>query len=426
MKKRAKQLAMLGLAVTLVCGTQATVFASDVEGETQVAVETEAKETAKEEVKAEVEVKEEKAETKEEVKTEVKEEVVTGTEVTETPKVEKVAGTEELVGMGVSVEAEAKTEAPAEETEAETDADTDTVPTPAPQADVEANADTNIEAEADEVKDVQGELTGIDFTTAEGGVVTVTDADFNSGVVAIPYVLHGTPYDGGLDNGVYFDVISSGDFGIDNPQDLDGNGNYEGAFYANKDALVAEGGTKTYSGTFKMMDTEAGGVDDTLDFSVTVKYVADDNGNNGGGTETPDPEQPENPDNGNGDNGNNGGDTEKPDGNGDNTQKPDGNGDTEKPDGNGDEQKPENPDNGNNGDNTQKPDDTNKPDDTQKPEEQKPNSNDQNTTTGQHVQATTDTKTAPKTGDPTTALPLVGAGLSSLGVALEAIFKKRR
>lgn len=450
MKKRAKQLAMLGLAVTLVCGTQATVFASDVEGETQVAVETEAKETAKEEVKAEVEVKEEKAETKEEVKTEVKGEVVTGTEVTETPKVEKVAGTEELVGLGVSTEAEAKTEAPAEETEAETDADTDTVPTPAPQADVEANADTNIEAEADEVKDVQGELTGIDFTTAEGGVVTVTDADFNSGVVAIPYVLHGTPYDGGLDNGVYFDVISSGDFGIDNPQDLDGNGNYEGAFYANKDALVAEGGTKTYSGTFKMMDTEAGGVDDTLDFSVTVKYVAGDNGNNGGGTETPDPEQPENPDNGNGngdngntetpdpeqpenpdngngDNGNNGGDTEKPDGNGDSTQKPDGNGDTEKPDGNGDEQKPENPDNGNSGDNTQKPDDTNKPDNTQKPEEQKPNSNNQNTTTGQQVQATTtDTKTAPKTGDPTTALPFIGAGLSSLGIALGAIFKKRR
>ena len=208
MKKRAKQLAMLGLTVTMMCGTQMTAFASGLGEEAPVALET--------------------------------------------------------------------------------DADTDTVTTPAQQADVEAdveaNADTNIEAEADEVKDVQGELTGIDFTTAEGGVVTVTDADFNSGVVAIPYVLHGTPYDGELDNGVYFDVISSGDFGIDNPQDLDGNGNYEGAFYAHKDALVAEGGTKTYSGTFKMMDTEAGGVDDTLDFSVTVKYVAD-------GTVTPDPEK---------------------------------------------------------------------------------------------------------------------------------------
>ena len=302
MKKRAKQLAMLGLTVTMMCGTQMTAFASGLGEEAPVAIETEAKATASEETEeVKVEAKEEKADAKEEVKTEVKEEVVTGTEVTETPVVEEtevketVAGTEELVGLGVSVEAEAETEAQAEKEDAVEDA----VPTSAPQADVEANDDTNIEAEADEVKDVQGELTGIDFTTAEGGVVTVTDADFNSGVVAIPYVLHGTPYDGGLDNGVYFDVISSGDFGIDNPQDLDGNGNYEGAFYVHKDALVAEGGTKTYSGTFKMMDTEAGGVDDTLDFSVTVKYVAD-------GTVTPEPEKPQpepekpQPDGGNG------------------------------------------------------------------------------------------------------------------------------
>ena len=289
MKKRAKQLAMLGLTVTMMCGTQMTAFASGLGEEAPVAIETEAKETASEETEeVKVEAKEEKADAKEEVKTEVKEEVVTGTEVAETPVVEEtevketVAGTEELVGLGVSTEAETETEAPAEKEDAVEDA----VPTTAPQADVEANAGTNTEAEADEVKDVQGELTGIDFTTAEGGVVTVTDADFNSGVVAIPYVLHGTPYDGGLDNGVYFDVISSGDFGIDNPQDLDGNGNYEGAFYVHKDALVAEGGTKTYSGTFKMMDTEAGGVDDTLDFSVTVKYVAD-------GTVTPEPEKPQ-------------------------------------------------------------------------------------------------------------------------------------
>ena len=418
---------MLGLTVTMMCGTQMTAFASGLGEEAPVAIETEAKATANEETEeVKVEAKEEKADAKEEVKTEVKEEVVTGTEVAETPVVEEtevketVAGTEELVGLGVSTEAEAETA----ETEKE-DAVEDAVPTQAPQADVEANADTNTEAEVDEVKDVQGELTGIDFTTAEGGVVTVTDADFNSGVVAIPYVLHGTPYDGGLDNGVYFDVISSGDFGIDNPQDLDGHGNYEGAFYANKDVLVAEGGTKTYSGTFKMMDTEAGGVDDTLDFSVTVKYVADgtvtpepekpqpepekpqpepekpqpDGGN--GGTETPDPEQPEKPDGGNG--------------NGDGTQKPDGN--EQKPDGN--EQKPDNnqkPDS-----NEQKPDDTQKPDNTQKPEEQKPVS-------GQQVQTdnTTNKGNAPKTGDPTTALPFVGAGLSSLGVALGAFFKKRK
>ena len=130
MKKRAKQLAMLGLTVTMMCGTQMTAFASGLGEEAPVAIETEAKETANEETEeVKVEAKEEKADAKEEVKTEVKEEVVTGTEVAETPVVEEtkvketVAGTEELVGLGVSVEAEAETEAPA-----------------VPQTDVEADA----------------------------------------------------------------------------------------------------------------------------------------------------------------------------------------------------------------------------------------------------------------------------------------------
>ena len=133
MKKRAKQLAMLGLTVTMMCGTQMTAFASGLGEEAPVAIETEAKETASEETEeVKVEAKEEKADAKEEVKTEVKEEVVTGTEVAETPVVEEtevketVAGTEELVGLGVSVEAEAETvetEAPA-----------------VPQTDVEADA----------------------------------------------------------------------------------------------------------------------------------------------------------------------------------------------------------------------------------------------------------------------------------------------
>ena len=119
MKKRAKQLAMLGLTVTMMCGTQMTAFASGLGEEAPVAIETEAKATANEETEeVKVEAKEEKADAKEEVKTEVKEEVVTGTEVTETPVVEEtevketVAGTEELVGLGVSVEAEAETDAP--------------------------------------------------------------------------------------------------------------------------------------------------------------------------------------------------------------------------------------------------------------------------------------------------------------------------
>ena len=122
MKKRAKQLAMLGLTVTMMCGTQMTAFASGLGEEAPVAIETEAKETAKEEVKAEA-----------------KEEVVTGTEVVETPVVEeateKVAGTEELVGLGVSVEAEAETTETVKE-EADKQAVT--------QADVEAEDETTV------------------------------------------------------------------------------------------------------------------------------------------------------------------------------------------------------------------------------------------------------------------------------------------
>ena len=39
-----------------------------------------------------------------------------------------------------------------------------------------------------------------------------------------------------------------------------------------------------------MEDTETGGTDDTLDFSITVKY---EKGNEGGGTVTPEPEKPQ-------------------------------------------------------------------------------------------------------------------------------------
>ena len=438
---------MLGLAVTLVCGTQATVFASDVEGETQVAVETETKETAKEEVKAEA-----------------KEEVVTGTEVVETPVVEeateKVAGTEELVGLGVSVEAEAETPETAKE-----EADEQAVP----QADVEAEAETpavDVDTTAQQA-DTEVETPSTETETDEQTPAQVAEPKLS-------ITANTTTFDGTQD--IVLTLKAEFDDSVEFYQDmvtLDGVivGNVpeqvsdkEMRITVTKDGLqraiaanhYENGQTAVLSTGYSVGYRDESGVEQEVAFhTITLTYFTGDtdnggdnnNGNNGGGTETPDPEQPENPDNGNGDNGNtetpdpeqpenpdngngdngnNGGDTEKPDGNGDNTQKPDGNGDTEKPDGNGDEQKPENPDNGNNGDNTQKPDDTNKPDDTQKPEEQKPNSNNQNTTTGQQVQATTDTKTAPKTGDPTTALPFMGAGLSSLGIALGAIFKKRR
>ena len=117
--------------------------------------------------------------------------------------------------------------------------------------------------------------------------------------------------------------------------------------------------------------------------------------------ENPDqkPEQPENPD-----------------------QKPE---QPEKPD-----QKPEQPENPD-----QKPEQPENPD--QKPEqpetpdaenpatpEQKPEANKENVQT----QATETKKegTSPKTGDTTSALPVAGAGVASLGVALATILKKRK
>ena len=195
--------------------------------------------------------------------------------------------------------------------------------------------------------------------------------------------------------------------------------------------------------------------------TVTLTYTTGDNGDNGNGEtpekpENPDPENPdngngetpekpenpdpENPDNGNGDNGdnNNGGDN----GNGETPEKPEnpdpenpdnGNGDNQNPDnGNGDNQKPENPDNGN-GDN-QKPDGDN----NQTPETPDDNKDVQDwmtltpaqkvttTTQTQTPQTVSTTQTAPKTGDAASTLPLLGTGLTSLGVALGAIFKKRR
>lgn len=187
--------------------------------------------------------------------------------------------------------------------------------------------------------------------------------------------------------------------------------------------------------------------------TVTLTYTTGDNGDNGNG-ETP--EKPENPDpdNGNGDNGN--GETpEKPEnpdpdnGNGDNNNGGDnGNGETpekpenpdqEKPEnpdnGNGDNQKPENPDNGDNqnpdGDNNQTPETPDNGDDNKDVQDWMTLTPAQKVTTTTQTQTpqtqtVSTTQTAPKTGDAASTLPLLGTGLTSLGVALGAIFKKRR
>ena len=309
MKKRAKQLAMLGLTVTMMCGTQMTAFASGLGEEAPVAIETEEKATANEEteeVKAEAKV--EKADAKEEVKTDVKEEVVTGTEVAETPVVEEtevketVAGTEELVGLGVSVEAEAETEAQAEKEDEVEDA----VSTTAPQTEVEADAPVVIPEteETNKVVDVKGELTSVKFDREVNGVITLTDKDFNEyGLAEIWYVLYGTKTSGGTDEPIYFNITTKGDFGLFSPQDLDDVGEYTGTVGVYKSDLEEAGGTKTYTGTFIMEETETWSTADTLDFSITIKY---EKGNEGGGTVTPEPEKPQpepekpNPDGGNG------------------------------------------------------------------------------------------------------------------------------
>ena len=160
---------------------------------------------------------------------------------------------------------------------------------------------------------------------------------------------------------------------------------------------------------------EGDGYDPVAFPKVSFTYTTGDNGDNGNG-ETP--EKPENPDPENPDNG---GDN----GNGETPEKPE-NPDPENPDnGNGDGETPENPDNGN-GDN-QKPDGDNSetPDDNKDVQDWMTLTPAQKVTTTTQTQ-TPQTQTAPKTGDAASTLPLLGTGLTSLGVALGAIFKKRR
>ena len=265
---------------------------------------------------------------------------------------------------------------------------------PAPEAQTIPDAqvttpDTQVEAD-EQTSEVKAELTGVTFEGASDGVVTFTDADFDErGFAKLPVVVHGTA-------GADFDVSTvqgSSDLGFCNPQDLEDTGAYTGNFYVSKADLEAAGGIKTYNGTFSIHSAFPTTVHDTLNYTITVKYVADENGNGGdngnGGTETPDP------DNGSGDNN---GNTETPDGNGDNN--------TETPDGN----------NGNNG-NTETPDGNNGND----------TGNEQKPITGQTVKPATKTEsTSPKTGDMSAVLPVLGTGITSLGVALTALFRKRK
>lgn len=163
---------------------------------------------------------------------------------------------------------------------------------------------------------------------------------------------------------------------------------------------IKEGQVVTLSSGYT---AEGEGYDPVAFPTVSFTYTTGENGDNGNGEtpekpENPDPEKPENPDNGNGDN-----------------QKP------ENPDNGGDNGDNQNPD----GDNSETPDDNKDVQDwmTLTPAQKV-------TTTTQtqtpQTQTVSTTQTAPKTGDAASTLPLLGTGLTSLGVALGAIFKKRR
>ena len=371
---------MLGLTVTMMCGTQMTAFASGLGEEAPVAIETEAKETANEETEeVKVEAKEEKADAKEEVKTEVKEEVVTGTEVAETPVVEEtevketVAGTEELVGLGVSTEAEAETvetEAPA-----------------VPQTDVEADAPVVIPETEETNKVAEPKLSVTSNIATFDGTQDIVltfkvdglegDFTWNTDVFSIA----------GSVVGSIKEQISKNEYRVTLRKDhlLD---NIKKQNYKNGQTIEIKAG-----GWAIEYDDENG---ERKEFGFPSTFVTYSDG-----TVTPEPEKPQP-------------EPEKPNPDG-------GNGGTEKPD----PEQPEKPDGGNgNGEGTQKPDgNEQKPDNTQKPD-----GNEQKPVSGQQVQTdnTTNKGNAPKTGDPTTALPFVGAGLSSLGVALGAFFKKRK
>lgn len=277
-------------------------------------------------------------------------------------------------GTAIEVEAEVET-AEIEKEEAVEEA----VPTPAPQTEVEAEED---KAEVAEKEEVTGEITKVNFPTAVDGVITLTDADFSvlNGTVytTVPIEVHVTSASGNYEK---LGVESiAGNFGMINPQDFENDGIYTGGVYIIKEDIVEAGGTKTYNTTLALRYIDENYIShelDTIDYSVTVKYVS-------GSIETPDPE---NPDSGNVDNGN----TEAP----------------ETPNGNTDNGNTETP----NGDNTNN--------DAQTPDTQTPNND-------PVVQPVTTTKTSPKTGDMAAVLPVLGTGLSSLGIAVASILRKRK
>lgn len=375
---------------------------------------------------------------------------------------------------GIAVEAQAEQTAPEADT---TDAEATT-----PEA--EQTEHTTPEATAPEVEvapeevapeTIVPEQTAPEATAPEAEAIPETDAVADATNVTINVSSGAVTFDGSSDIVLTYTITADGDFMVSNDGPMLGESmayplyekvsETEHRFTITKDTLkrlIDMGMEDDMSVVFNPNYCVITG-EDTLHYfpKVTLTYDAgNDNGGDNGNGETP--EKPENPDpdNGNGGNGNgetpekpenpdpenpdNGGDNNGGDnGNGETPEKPEnpdpenpdnGNGDNQNPDNggdNGDNQNPENPDNGN-GDN-QKPDGDN----SETPDDNKDVQDWMTLTPAQKVTTTTQTQTpqtqtvsttqtAPKTGDAASTLPLLGTGLTSLGVALGAIFKKRR
>ena len=353
---------------------------------------------------------------------------------------------------GIAVEAQAEQTAP--EAEVAPEADTTDAEATTPEATV-PEADTT-DAEAIVPEEVAPEATSPEADTTVKDEVSTPEAK----AITVDVTASSQTFDGTQDIVITYTVNGVQD-GFEPYQDIPW---FDGKTGVKEEKVSSTVYKFTIPTTLQQYVIEQNGATDgqtfvfdskystgAVDFpTVTLTYTTGDNGDNGNGEtpekpENPDPDNgnggngngetpekpenpdPENPDNGNGDNGdnNNGGDN----GNGETPEKPE-NPDPENPDnGNGDNQ---NPDNGN-GDN-QKPDGDN----NQTPETPDDNKDVQDwmtltpaqkvttTTQTQTPQTVSTTQTAPKTGDAASTLPLLGTGLTSLGVALGAIFKKRR
>ena len=430
--------------VTLAGGTQVTAFASEGDIDGGIAVETQAEQTAPEAD-------------------------VTDAEAT-APEAEQ---TEQTTPEATAPEADT-TDAEATAPEAEQTEQTTPEATAPEVEQAEQTAPEAIAPEEVAPETIVPEQIVPEATAPEAEAIPETDTVADATNVTINVSSGAVTFDGSSDIVLTYTITADGDFMVSNDGPMLGESmayplyekvsETEHRFTITKDTLkrlIDMGMEDDMSVVFNPNYCVITG-EDTLHYfpKVTLTYDAgnDNGGDNGNGEtpekpENPDPENPDNgngetpekpenpdPDNGNGDN-NNGGDNNGGDnGNGETPEKPEnpdpenpdnGNGETpENPDnGNGDNQKPENPDNGDNqnpdGDNSETPDDNKDVQDwmTLTPAQKV-------TTTTQtqtpQTQTVSTTQTAPKTGDAASTLPLLGTGLTSLGVALGAIFKKRR